>query len=86
METHEEQLATLHRLRERAMQGGGAERIAQQHAHGKLTAHERLALLLDPGSFQEIGALATSITEDDEQRIPGDGTITGFGKINGRRG
>lgn len=85
METPEEQLATLHRLRERAMQGGGPERIAQQHARGKLTARERLALLLDPGSFQEIGALATSMTEDAEQRIPGDGTVTGFGKINGRR-
>ncbi|GIV89253.1 MAG: propionyl-CoA carboxylase [Chloroflexus sp.] len=85
METSEEQLAILHRLRERAMQGGGPERIAQQHARGKLTARERLALLLDAGSFQEIGALATSITEDEEQRIPGDGTVTGFGKINGRR-
>lgn len=85
MESPEEQLERLRNLRERAMQGGGPERIAQQHARGKLTARERLALLLDAGSFQEIGALATSITEDDEQRIPGDGTVTGFGKINGRR-
>ncbi len=85
MESPEEQLERLRNLRERAMQGGGPERIAQQHARGKLTARERLALLLDADSFQEIGALATSITEDDEQRIPGDGTVTGFGKINGRR-
>lgn len=85
MESPEEQLERLRNLRERAMQGGGPDRIAQQHARGKLTARERLALLLDPGSFQEIGALATSITEDEEQRIPGDGTVTGFGKINGRR-
>lgn len=85
MESPEEQLERLRNLRERAMQGGGPERIAQQHARGKLTARERLALLLDAGSFQEIGALATSITDDEEQRIPGDGTVTGFGKINGRR-
>lgn len=85
MESPEEQLERLRNLRERAMQGGGPDRIAQQHARGKLTARERLALLLDAGSFQEIGALATSITEDEEQRIPGDGTVTGFGKINGRR-
>ncbi|WP_322493543.1 acyl-CoA carboxylase subunit beta [Chloroflexus sp.] len=85
MESPEDQLERLRNLRERAMQGGGPDRIAQQHARGKLTARERLALLLDAGSFQEIGALATSITEDEEQRIPGDGTVTGFGKINGRR-
>ncbi|WP_322489911.1 acyl-CoA carboxylase subunit beta [Chloroflexus sp.] len=85
MESPEEQLERLRNLRERAMQGGGPDRIAQQHARGKLTARERLALLLDAGSFQEIGALATSITKDEEQRIPGDGTVTGFGKINGRR-
>ncbi|WP_028460146.1 acyl-CoA carboxylase subunit beta [Chloroflexus sp. Y-396-1] len=85
MESPEEQLETLRRLRERALQGGGPERIAQQHARGKLTARERLALLLDPGSFQEIGALATSPITDEDQRVPGDGTVTGFGKINGRR-
>ena len=81
-------LAKLHDLRERALQGGGPERVAQQHARGKLTARERLALLLDPGTFQELGALATHDTTDfgmDGQRYPGDGVVTGFGRINGRR-
>ncbi len=85
METPDEQLETLRKLRAQARQGGGAERIAQQHARGKLTARERLDLLLDPGSFQEIGALATSMNVAEDQRIPGDGTVTGFGKIDGRR-
>ena len=81
-------LDTLREMRERAMEGGGAERIAQQHARGKMTARERLALLLDEGTFQELGALAThNMTEFgmDKQRFPGDGVVTGFGKINGRR-
>jgi acetyl-CoA carboxylase carboxyltransferase component len=75
-------------MRERALQGGGAERIAQQHAKGKLTARERLGLLLDEETFQELGALATHNIIDfgmDKQRFPGDGVVTGFGKINGRR-
>ncbi len=81
-------LDTLREMRERAMEGGGAERIAQQHARGKMTARERLALLLDEGTFQELGALATHNVSDfgmDKQRFPGDGVVTGFGKINGRR-
>jgi len=83
-----EHLDTLRAMRARAVEGGGPERIAAQHARGKLTARERLALLLDDGSFQEMGALATH----DEtafglglQRFPGDGVVAGFGKINGRR-
>ena len=83
-----DQLTQLREMRERAIQGGGAERIAQQHARGKMTARERLALLLDPDSFQELGALATHNASDfgmDQQRFPGDGVVTGFGKINGRR-
>ena len=83
-----EHLDTLRAMRARALEGGGAERIAAQHARGKLTARERLALLLDDGSFQEMGALATH----DEtafglggQRFPGDGVVAGFGKISGRR-
>jgi acetyl-CoA carboxylase carboxyltransferase component len=81
-------LATLREMRGRAILGGGKKRIEQQHARGKLTARERLALLLDEGSFQEFGALAThNVTEFglDQQRFPGDGIVTGFGKINGRR-
>src|SRR5512137_758630 len=83
-----DQLKTLRAMRSRAILGGGPKRIEQQHARGKLTARERLALLLDEGSFQEFGALATHNTSEfglDQQRFPGDGIVTGFGKINGRR-
>ncbi len=81
-------LTQLREMRERAVQGGGAERIAAQHKRGKMTARERLALLLDKDSFQELGALATHNVTDfgmDEQRFPGDGVVAGFGKISGRR-
>jgi acetyl-CoA carboxylase carboxyltransferase component len=81
-------LEKLRELRARAVLGGGARRIEAQHAKGKLTARERLALLVDEGSFQEVGALATHSLSDfglDKERYPGDGVVTGFGKINGRR-
>src|SRR5512137_791742 len=86
--TTRDDLATLRAMRSRGVLGGGQERIAQQHARGKLTARERLALLLDEGSFQELGALATHNVSEfglDRQRFPGDGIVTGFGKISGRR-
>ena len=81
-------LGVLRELRDRAVLGGGQKRIDQQHERGKLTARERLGLLLDEGSFQEFGALATHEFTTfglDKQRFPGDGVVTGFGKINGRR-
>ena len=81
-------LETLREMRGRAVLGGGRKRIDQQHERGKLTARERLALLLDEGSFQEFGALAThefTAFGLDRQRFPGDGIVTGFGKVNGRR-
>jgi len=81
-------LVKLREMREKALLGGGPERIEQQHAKGKLTARERLGLLLDQGSFQELGALATHNVVDfglDDQQYPGDGVVTGFGRINGRR-
>ncbi len=83
-----EHLAALREMRSRAILGGGQKRIEQQHARGKLTARERLSLLLDEGSFQEFGTLATHHVSEfglDKQRFPGDGIVTGFGKINGRR-
>ncbi len=78
----------LRELRQQAHQGGGPDRIAKQHAAGKLTARERIDLLLDPGSFHEIGTLATHHITDfgmAKRRYPGDGVITGFGTIEGRR-
>lgn len=87
-QSSEDQLTTLRHLREKALQGGGSSRIEAQHAKGKMTARERLSILLDEGSFQELGALATHSLTDfgmTDKRFPGDGVITGFGKINGRR-
>ncbi|MDX2133467.1 MAG: acyl-CoA carboxylase subunit beta [Saprospiraceae bacterium] len=67
--------------------GGGQKRIETQHQKGKLTALERIRLLLDPGSFEEIGALVTHRCTDfgmAEQHILGDGVVTGYGTVNGR--
>ncbi len=67
--------------------GGGAGRNETQHKKGKLTARERIALLMDPGSFEEIGALVLHRTKDfgmEEQQFYGDGVITGYGTVNGR--
>lgn len=70
-----------------ALKGGGEDRIKAQHAKGKLTARERIGLLLDEGSFQEIGQLVTHRSVNfglDKQHYPGDGVITGYGTIAGR--
>lgn len=72
---------------EAGKQGGGAARNAAQHNKGKLTARERINLLMDPGSFEEIGALVVHRTKDfgmENQQFYGDGVITGYGTINGR--
>jgi len=80
-------LETMHQRYAAARKGGGDERVAKQHAAGKLTARERLETLLDPGSFEEMDALVVHRCNDfgmDAQRIPGDGVVTGHGRINGR--
>lgn len=67
--------------------GGGQARIDKQHQQGKLTARERIEILLDENSFQEIGALVSHRSKDfglDKQQFPGDGVITGFGTIHDR--
>jgi acetyl-CoA carboxylase carboxyltransferase component len=67
--------------------GGGEERIARQHAKGRMTARERLELLLDKGSLRELDVFVTHNCNDfglAEQKIPGDGVVTGYGAINGR--
>src|SRR5262249_27672268 len=67
--------------------GGGQERIDKQHAAGKLTARERIALLVDPGSFVEMDRFVTHRCADfgmAQQKILGDGVVTGYGTIDGR--
>ena len=68
-----------------ARQGGGPERIARQHARGKMTARERIELLMDKNSFREVDVFVTHNREDvGLEQIPGDGVVTGYGTINGR--
>ena len=77
----------LRAMRERARQGGGEERIRRQHAKGKLTARERLDLLLDPGTFNEIEPFITHQGGEVgtlEERYLGEGVVTGYGQIDGR--
>jgi propionyl-CoA carboxylase beta chain len=83
----DERFTRLARLRQASEQGGGPERAARQHAAGKQTARERLALLLDKGSFEEMDRFVLHQSIDfgmAEQRILGDGVVTGSGRIHGR--
>ncbi|MEO8233155.1 MAG: acyl-CoA carboxylase subunit beta [Ignavibacteriota bacterium] len=80
-------LDELSQKREAAKLGGGEKRIKSQHDKGKLTARERIELLVDEGSFDEIGMFVKHRATDfglDKQNFPGDGVVTGFAKINGR--
>ena len=80
-------LDRLEEKREAARTGGGARRVEAQHRRGKLTARERLELLLDPGSFEEWDMFVEHRSHDfgiGEQKIPGDGVVTGYGTVNGR--
>ena len=81
-------LAHLDELNRKALEGGGFERVKKQHEAGKLTARERIDLLLDPGSFVETDRLVVHGCTDfgmENQRIPGDGVVTGYGNIDGRQ-
>jgi propionyl-CoA carboxylase beta chain len=80
-------LEELEKRREQARAGGGATRVANQHAKGKLTARERIDLLLDEGSFEEFDMFVEHRSHDfgmQDQRVPGDGVVTGWGTINGK--
>ncbi|PZQ53387.1 MAG: acyl-CoA carboxylase subunit beta [Novosphingobium pentaromativorans] len=80
-------IAEMEKRRAAAKLGGGEKRIAAQHAKGKLTARERLDILLDEGSFEEFDLYVEHDCTDfgmESQRIPGDGVVTGSGTINGR--
>ncbi|MEO0606888.1 MAG: acyl-CoA carboxylase subunit beta, partial [Pseudomonadota bacterium] len=80
-------IEALEARRDKARAGGGQARIERQHAKGKLTARERVALLLDDGSFEETDMFVEHRSHDfgmEDQRIPGDGVVTGHGTVNGR--
>src|SRR5258706_14934161 len=77
----------LERRKRESELGGGEKRIERQHAEGKKTARERIALLFDTGSFQELDQLVVHRSTDfgmEKKRISGDGVVTGYGTIGGR--
>jgi acetyl-CoA/propionyl-CoA carboxylase carboxyl transferase subunit len=83
----QEKLDDLRRRKEQAMLGGGQRRIQAQHDRGKQTARERIAMLVDNGSFEEFDSLVLHRASDfgiDQQKFPGDSVVTGFAKIEGR--
>ncbi len=83
----EKELAQLKKTREEAKRGGGLKRIEAQHAKGKLTARERIALLFDEGTFEEIDLFVTHRCTDfdmAERKFLGDSVVTGYGKVNNR--
>jgi len=85
--TIDAKLQELEARLEASREGGGAARVERQHAEGKLTAHERIELLLDPGSFTELDALVVHRCRHfgmDEKQIPGDGVVAGYGTVDGR--
>lgn len=86
MPEEDPRIVELRSMREKSRQGGGAERIAKQHAKHKLTARERIDLLLDPGTFHETEPFVTM--RDDEtnpsEKTLGDGVVTGYGRVDGR--
>jgi len=87
MASDDEKLSDLRSRKARAEAGGGASRVEAQHKKGKLTASERLELLVDEGTFHEIDSLVEHRCRDfdmDKNIIPGDGVVTGHGKIEGK--
>ena len=82
-----DKITRLEQAREESRKGGGEKRIEKQHAKGKMTARERIELLVDPGSFEEIDAFVQHRSTAfglDKQQFMGDGVVTGFAKIDGR--
>jgi propionyl-CoA carboxylase beta chain len=85
--SYEQNLEELESRKQQSELGGGQARIDRQHNDGKLTARERVALLFDPGSFQELDQLVMHRSTDfgmEKQRVPGDGVVTGYGTVQGR--
>lgn len=83
-ETTDPRLEKLHALHDRALQGGGPDKVAQQHAKGKDTARERIEKLLDPGTFRELQPYVLTRNPEMGEPISGDGVVTGYGQIDGR--
>ena len=86
--TMKERVEELRTRKEQALHAGSRQAVEVQHDKGKLTARERIDSLLDPGSFVETDMLATHRSTAfgmDKRRIPGDGVVTGYGTIGGRR-
>src|SRR6478609_4073679 len=87
MTLHKDKFEFLDKLNKEALLGGGEARQEAQHQKGKLTARERIDILLDPGTFEEIGKLVTHRSREfglDKEVYLGDGVVTGYGKIGGR--
>src|SRR4051794_17811466 len=85
--SYDDKLNQLAEREQKAEAGGGADRVAKQHAAGKLTARERMGLLLDPGSFIELDKFVVHRCVDFDmpnQKFLGDGVVTGYGTIGGR--
>jgi propionyl-CoA carboxylase beta chain len=84
----DQKLDTLEQMRQQAIKGGGQQRIDQQHGRGKLTARERLAVLMDEGTFQEIDSFVIHRSNDlglADRKFLGDAVVTGQGKVEGRQ-
>ena len=84
MTEEDPRVVELRKKRAQARLGGGEDRISKHHAKGKLTARERLDVLLDPGSFQELEPFAAQRVDPNGDKTPGDGVVTGFGTVEGR--
>src|SRR5436309_3084967 len=85
--SREAKIEQLEQRKRESELGGGQQRIDRQHNEGKLTARERVTLLFDPGSFQELDQLVVHRNTDfgmEKQRVPGDGVVTGYGTVQGR--
>jgi acetyl-CoA/propionyl-CoA carboxylase carboxyl transferase subunit len=86
--TMEDRIEELREKRERALLGGGEDRIESQHSKGKMTARERIDYFLDDDTFREFDQFRTHRTSKfgmEERKLPGDGVVTGYGEVNGRK-
>jgi acetyl-CoA carboxylase carboxyltransferase component len=84
----DQKIDNLAEMRQQSRQGGGTQRIEQQHSRGKLTARERLTRLMDEGTFQEIDPFVTHRTTDfglANRKFLGDAVVTGYGRVDGRQ-